>query len=352
MITVQFKLLPSPYQECLLAETSREFIAAVNALAEYMSLQTKPEKLSTSKFHAPLPSALKDEASRNALSVVRKYNKGVCGSFPVLKKPQAVWNNQNYRVKSGSIEIPVMVGGKSKRISVAAVIPECSADKLRGKLGTLRITNKRGKWIAQVAVEENISAATGSDVMGVDLGLKIPAVAVTGSGKAKFFGNGRQNKFIRRKHKSKRRRLGKAKKQKAIEKLDDREQRWMQDQDHKISRAVVNFAIENTVGTIRLEQLKNIRQTARTSRINEKSLHTWSFYRQSQFIDYKARMAGIKVEYVNPAYTSQACLVCGKCNKSKDRRYKCGCGFKAHRDIVGAANIIHAPVVSGKRKSA
>jgi transposase len=34
------------------------------------------------------------------------------------------------------------------------------------------------------------------------------------------------------------------------------------------------------------------------------------------------------------------------------RKYKCGCGFKGHRDIIGAANIISAPVVVGNRLSA
>lgn len=52
--------------------------------------------------------------------------------------------------------------------------------------------------------------------MGVDLGLKVPAVAVTSNGKVRFFGNGRQNKHIRRRYYTLRRKLGKAKKLKNI----------------------------------------------------------------------------------------------------------------------------------------
>ncbi|MDX8362313.1 transposase, partial [Cytobacillus sp. IB215316] len=121
---------------------------------------------------------------------------------------------------------------------------------------------------------------------------------------------------------------------------------------HKISRAIVNFAIDNQISVIRLEQLTNIRQTARTSRKNEKNLHTWSFYRLAQFIEYEAILVGIKVEYVNPAYTSQACPNCSKQNKAKDRNYKCSCGFETHRDRVDAMNIRYAPVIDGNSQSA
>ncbi|WP_165763961.1 IS200/IS605 family accessory protein TnpB-related protein, partial [Bacillus mycoides] len=81
-----------------------------------------------------------------------------------------------------------------------------------------------------------------------------------------------------------RKKLGKDKKVNAIRRFDDKEQRWMQEKDHKISREIIDFAIANQISVIRLEQLTNIRQTARTSRKNEKNLHTWSFYRLAQFI--------------------------------------------------------------------
>jgi len=216
----------------------------------------------------------------------------------------------------------------------------------------LRITQKNGKYIAQIAVEGQASVWSGKGAMGVDLGLKVPAVAVTDTGKTKFSGNGRMNKYMKRKHRARRKALGKAKKQKAINRLNNKEQRWMRDQDHKISREIVNFAISNGIGTIRMEQLSNIRQTARTSRKNEKNLHTWSFYRLAQYIEYKAQIAGIIVEHVDPAYTSQKCPICGKENHAKDRRYQCTCGYAKHRDIVGAINIIRAPVIVGNRRSA
>lgn len=126
----------------------------------------------------------------------------------------------------------------------------------------------------------------------------------------------------------------------------------MKDKDHKVSRQIINFAKDNNVSEIHLESLTNIRSAARTSRKNEKNLHTWSFYRLALYIEYKANLEGIKVSYVKPEYTSQICPCCGNKNKARDRKYVCSCGFTSHRDRVGAINIIKAPVIVGNRQSA
>ncbi|EKS8366528.1 transposase [Bacillus cereus] len=182
--------------------------------------------------------------------------------------------------------------------------------------------------------------------------IKLIHTIVSDDDKVRFFENGRKNKYMKRKFRSVRRKLGEAKKLNALRQLDDKEQRWMQDQDHKMSREIVDFATDNTISVIRLEQLTNMRQTARISHKNEKNLHTWSFYRLAHFVDYKARLVGIQVEYVNPSYTSQTCPKCTEKNKAQDRKYKCQCGFEKHRDIVGAMNIRYATVVGGNSQSA
>jgi len=363
-ITTQIKLLPSKDQSILLENTMQEYINTANNVVNDYVVGDNTVKHTSKSVLANLPSALKNQAIQDAKSIFKKYTKNLKANakketdkqkeikVPILKKPIAVWNNQNYAIKIGYISFPVWLDGKSTRILVKAVITDYQANLISNKLGTLRITQKLGKYIAQIAVDVEPIQPSGTIVMGIDLGLKIPAVAVTEEGKAKFVGNGRQNKYIKRKHRATRKKLGKLKKQKAINKLDNKEQRWMQDTDHKVSRQLVNFAKDNNVAVIRLEKLAGIRQTARTSRKNEKNLHTWSFYRLANFIEYKAILEGIKVEVVNPKYTSQTCPACGEKNKAKDRKYQCGCGYKKHRDMVGAINIISAPVVSGNSLSA
>lgn len=349
-ITVKAKIIPTSEQREHLRKTTVEYIRLINTIVcESIDADARINHTSGT-VSATLPSALKNQAIQDAKSIYAKYRKTKTKS--VLKKPVCIWNNQNWTLKDGILRFPVLIDGKSIRINVPVLLTTYQLEKLNGKLGTLRITEKSGKWIAQIAVTVENTESTDTGVLGVDLGLKCPAVAVTETGKTKFFGNGRENKYKKRKFRSTRKKLGKAKKPQAIKKLNDKEQRWMKDKDHKISRQIVDFAIQEGVGTIHLEQLSGIRQTARTSRKNEKNLHTWSFYRLAQYIEYKATLSGIKVEYVDPKYTSQTCPECAERNKARDRKYKCSCGFKTHRDRVGAMNIIKAPVIDGKSLSA
>lgn len=357
-ITIKIKLLPTKEQASILQTMSKTYIRSINNLVSEMVETKKSTKKSSKDIHVSLPSAVKNQAIKDAKSVFKKAKKNKYKNVPVLKKPVCIWNNQNYSFDSTHISMPIMVNGKASKTPIRALLVdkenrsfELLKHKL-GTLGTLRVTKKAHKWIAQISITMSTVKKTGTKVMGVDLGLKVPAVAVTDDEKVRFFGNGRKNKYKRRKFQSKRKELGKKKKLNAIRHSKDKEQRWMRDQDHKISRSIVNYAKENKISVIRIEQLANIRQTTRTSRKNEKNLHIWSFYRLSQFIEYKANLEGIKVDYVNPAYTSQRCPKCSETNKAHDRKYKCKCGFEKHRDLVGAMNIRYAPVIDGKSQSA
>ena len=67
------------------------------------------------------------------------------------------------------------------------------------KLGTMRIVVKGHDLVAQIVYDTKEDAASSNDnVMGVDLGIKCPAVSYCPDGSIKFYGNGRKNKYIRR----------------------------------------------------------------------------------------------------------------------------------------------------------
>ena len=222
-----------------------------------------------------------------------------------------------------------------------------------GKPGLLRIKRTRGKWVAEVAYtlpEPEPSPAQG--IMGVDLGVQVPAVVhVLGKGTC-FFGKGREQRVQRRQFYALRKDLQQAKQVRAVRQSPGKEQRWMRAVNHQLSRQIVSHAQQQGVGVIRMEQLAGIRdrtrqRTARTSggaksalaRKNNRMIATWTFHQLAAFIAYQAERAGSAVEWVDPAYTSQPGPACFHRTKATDRRYVCAeWGWTGHRDAVDASN--------------
>lgn len=364
------KLYMTREQKFIITTTMTEYINTVNSLVSDATNGISIAKYTTAKVKSNLPSALTNQCIRDAKVIVKKYNKvcrdadrknaklakqgkdiKVVATIPVLRKPCCYINNQNFKINGDYIEFPVMVNGKSKRISVKAKMTDYQKSIFaNNKLGTMRIVYKNNKIVAQIVYETAESAySDDGNVMGVDLGIKCPAVSYTSDGSVKFYGNGHKNKYMRRHYANLRKKLQKAKHIEAVKCIKDKEHRIMRDIDHKLSHDLVKTAVAHDVKVIKLEQLANIRSTTRTSRKNNHSLHNWSFYRLAQFIEYKAKLAGIKVEYVNPAYTSQTCPVCGHVHHANDRNYTCKCGFHTHRDLLGAINICNSTEYVGDR---
>lgn len=233
----------------------------------------------------------------------------------------------------------------------------CADVELVGLPGLLRIKKKRGKWIADVTMTHaKPEPCEQEGVMGVDLGIKVPAVAYVRGKGTRFFGNGRYQRHMRRRFYARGKKLQKAKKTRAVKKSKGKEARWMKNINHQLSRQIVNHAHEQGVGTIKVESLAGIRKgtTSKSrgakARKNNRMKNTWSFYQLTMFMTYKAERLGIKVEQVDPAYTSKECPACGARNTAQDRSYVCAdCGWHGHRDSVGAINISRRTGLSDER---
>ncbi|MEQ9033100.1 MAG: transposase, partial [Aggregatilineales bacterium] len=69
----------------------------------------------------------------------------------------------------------------------------------------------------------------------------------------------------------------------------------------------------------------------------------WSFADLGSKIVFKAKLYGVPVEYVDPAYTSQMCACCGhvdKRNRKSQSIFLCtACQFSEHADVNAAINI-------------
>lgn len=368
------KVYPTEYQKSLITQTMKEYIDTVNGLVSDAMRGHSIAKTTTANVSADLPSALLNQCIRDAKSIVRKHYKHChktvlknrslakrgsvvrtkAPNIPILKKTCCYVNNQNYKIKDDCIDFPVMINGKSKRISVSVKLTDRQKALFAdAKFGTMRIVTKNHALVAQIVYEvTEPKLKSDGNVIGIDLGIKCPAVSYCSDGSVKFYGNGRKNKYMRRHYAYLRKKLQTSKKIKAVKRINDKEQRIMRDIDHKLSHDIVETAVAHNVKVIKLEQLQNIRSTTRTSRKNNHGLHTWSFYRLTQLIEYKARLAGISVEYVNPAYTSQRCPICGSVHHADDRNYACDCGFHIHRDLLGAMNICNSTEFVGNRQTA
>jgi len=126
-----------------------------------------------------------------------------------------------------------------------------------------------------------------------------------------------------------------------LKKIKKRESNIIKDINHKISRRLVEEA-KNNKAILVLEELKNIRKTAKCRRKQRYSLNSWSFSQLGNMIDYKSKKYGIPVAYVAPQYTSQRCSRCGliDSNNRKLKVFHCrGCGVVENADANAGFNI-------------
>jgi len=175
--------------------------------------------------------------------------------------------------------------------------------------------------VRNVPLDENI-------VVGVDLGIAIPAVCALNNSTKIRKSLGSADDFLRVKNqmKQQRRRLqasvrygagghGRKKKIKAVDKLRSHEANWVKNYNHTVSRKVVDFALANHAKYINLEDLSGITETAASK--NARFLKDWSYFQLQQDIKYKAEKVGIVVRMIDPAYTSRTCSCCGHTDKSQ-----------------------------------
>ncbi|WP_026485634.1 RNA-guided endonuclease InsQ/TnpB family protein [Caldanaerobius polysaccharolyticus] len=123
-----------------------------------------------------------------------------------------------------------------------------------------------------------------------------------------------------------------------------KENNFIKDYIHKVSRHIVELAKEKGVSKIVIGGMSDGITNMDIGHKNNEKLHKIPFGRLFDMIKYKAKEYGIEVEKVDEAYTSQTCSVCGivkKNNRIYRGLYVCSkCGAVMNADINGAINIL------------
>jgi IS605 OrfB family transposase len=214
--------------------------------------------------------------------------------------------------------------------------------------GTAKVVNKYGKWFLHIPMSKEIDLLNDSDInniVGIDLGINFLATTYDSSGDTKFF-SGKQVKYKRAKFSKARKEMQvkqTASARSKLKQIGSRENRWMSDINHQITKALCE---QYPVGTLFvLEDLTGVRNATEKVKVKNRYVSvSWAFYQFRFLLEYKAKLYGHKVVALDPKYTSQTCPKCGHVNKAnrdkKNHRFCCtNCSYKSNDDRIGAMNL-------------
>lgn len=354
-ITAKVQIIVTYADKTLLEENMSAYCDACNYVSDYVF---KTHNLSQAQLNKALYYDLREKYSLKAQmaqsvlkTVIARYktileaeNKWIKPSFKKLQY-DLVWN-RDYSLTGGYFSVNTLSG----RIKLA-YHPE-GMDKYFDptiyKFGTAKLVNKHGKYYLHIPVTydvEEFDASKVTNVVGIDRGINF-VVATYDSKQKSGFVNGRTIKQKRANYSKLRRELQMRRtpsSRRRIKAIGQRENRWMQDVNHCISKALVDNNPKHTLFV--LEDLSGVRNATERVRTKDRYVSvSWSFYDLEQKLIYKAKQNQSTVIKVDPRYTSQCCPMCGHIERSnRDKRlhlFCCkNCGYKSNDDRIGAMNL-------------
>jgi putative transposase len=346
--TLLVKLVPTTDQHASLLRTLETFNAACNAIAAIAFAERCANKIALQRlvyYDIREQFGLSSQMTIRAISKVSEaykrdkkiqprfrphgamvYDERIC-SFPRIDRVSLL-------TLDGRVEVPFRFGAYA----------EGTLQRTRGQADLLY---RDGTFLLAITVDAPEPTPTESnEFLGVDLG--IIQLATTSDGEFLNYSAGPKHGHVNQvrarysRFRQKLQKKGTKSAKRLLKKRSGREKRFSKDVNHCLSKAVVSTA-KGTGRGIALEDLTHIRSRVNGSQRHRRVLHTWSFFQLRAFIAYKAALAGVRVIYVNPAYTSQTCSACGhreKANRKSQSKFLCrSCGFSAHADVNAAVNI-------------
>ena len=354
-ITAKVQIVATDTDKVLLNKTMSVYCDACNYVADYVFRTHDLKQFSLNKIlYSTLREkfSLKSQMAQSVFKTVIARYKTILENQnewikPSFKKPQydLVWNRDysltqncfSVNTLNGRVKLPYFAEGMSKYFNHSIY-----------KLGTAKLVNKHGKYYLHIPVTYEVEESNISDicnVVGIDRGINFVVATYDSKHKSGFVSGkaikqkranySRLRKELQMRHTPSSRRRLKA--------IGQRENRWMQDINHQVSKAL---AIGNPKHTLFvLEDLTGIRNV--TERVKTKNRYvsvSWSFYDLEQKLIYKAKQNQSSVIKVDPRYTSQCCPACGHTEKSNRNKkihlFTCkNCGYTSNDDRIGAMNL-------------
>ena len=354
-ITAKIQIIAAETDKVLLDETMSVYRNACNYVSDYVFRTHDLKQFSLNKaLYSTLREKfnLKSQMAQSVLKTVIARYKTILESQnewikPSFKKPQydLVWNRDysltqnrfSINTLNGRVKLSYFSDGMSKYFNHTIY-----------KFGTARLVNKHGKYYLHIPVTYEIEESNISDicnVVGIDRGINF-VVATYDSKHNSGFVSGKAIKQKRANYSKLRKELQMRhtpSSRRRLKAIGQRENRWMQDINHQVSKALVENNPKHTLFV--LEDLSGIRNA--TERVKTKDRYvsvSWSFYDLEQKLIYKAKQNQSSVIKVDPRYTSQCCPCCGHVEKSNRNKkihlFTCKkCGYKSNDDRIGAMNL-------------
>ncbi len=356
-VTAKIQIVVNKTDKALLDETMSVYRDACNYVSDYVFRTHDLKQFSLNKIlYSTLREkfGLKSQMAQSVLkTVIAKYKTVLENQNewirPTFKNPQydLVWNRDysltqnrfSVNTLKGRIKLPYFTEGMSKYF-----------DRIIYKFGTASLVSKHGKYYLHIPVTYDVEECDISDicnVVGIDRGINF-VVATYDSKHKSGFVSGKTIKQKRANYSKLRKELQMRQtpsSRRRLKAIGQRENRWMQDVNHCVSKALVENNPKHTLFV--LEDLSGIRNATEHVKTKDRYVSvSWSFYDLEQKLMYKAKQNQSIVIKVDPAYTSQCCPICGhteKANRNKKiHLFTCkNCGYKSNDDRIGAMNLYH-----------
>jgi putative transposase len=235
---------------------------------------------------------------------------------------------------------PVQFGERQREM-----IEDALSEDSERSLQQVELVKRDGEWYAYFTLEKPFKNYEPQTPIGVDSGernLSTVVALVNKPTKGTFF-KGSKIREVRHKYFNIRKRLQEKRRFDVIKRLRGKERSIVNHELHVISKKIVEYAKQFPSPAIVMEKLTGIRENFKKGKKLNRRFHSLPFRKLQKMIEYKAKLQGIKVVYINPKNTSKTCHRCGYVTHVEGREYRCPkCDMMYNRDLNGAINIARA----------